>query len=145
MTGHFSRLPAAAVSDRRMSAATLRCLAALAVYADKDGRCFPSLKKLGTRLGVSRQAVQHHFRKLKALGYVITESQKRANGSQKVNAYQLVYHTPPQALGLAPLQALGLAPLPAHATSKMFTKKRVMKAENKNGQNFVAFNGPYDG
>ena len=53
----FSILQARAVEDKRISNSQFRTLAALGLYGDKDGWCFPKLKTLATILGKSRQAV----------------------------------------------------------------------------------------
>lgn len=89
--GHFSRLPAAAIYDSSVSAATLRVLAALGVYADRDGLCFPSTTTLARRLGLSRQGVQYHIKKLERLGYVMVSRRRREDGMNRPNLYQLVY------------------------------------------------------
>ncbi len=89
--GHFSRLPAAAVFDGRVSAATLRILAALAVYADRDGICWPSTTTLGRGLGCTRQNVRYHIKKLERTKYVWVERRKRGNGMNEVNRYHISY------------------------------------------------------
>jgi DNA-binding transcriptional ArsR family regulator len=89
--GHFSRLPAAAVFDRRLSAANLRWLAALGVYADRNGFCWPSMTTLARRMGCTRQNVSYHIRKVEGFGYVHVTRRKRGNGANDVNLYQLVY------------------------------------------------------
>lgn len=89
--GHFSRLPAAAVFDRRLSAANLRVLAALGVYADPNGYCWPSLTTVGRRIGCTRQNVAYHIKKIRKLGYLLVTQRKRGNGMNEVNLYQLVY------------------------------------------------------
>lgn len=91
--GHFARLPAAAVYDPSVSAATLRILAALGVYANQDGLCFPSTTTLARRLGLSRQGVQYHIKKLDRLGYIIVSRRRREDGMNRPNLYQLVYPT----------------------------------------------------
>ena len=89
--GHFSRLPAAAVSDRRLSHANVRFLAALGVYADRNGYCFPSMTKLARQMGCTRQNVRYHIGRLEKFGYINVTRRKRANGTNEVNLYQLVY------------------------------------------------------
>ena len=42
----FSIIPAKAISDKRISNAQLRTLAALGVYGDKNGWCYPKLSTL---------------------------------------------------------------------------------------------------
>ena len=89
--GHFSRTPAAAVFDNRVSHATYRVLGALAFCVNQDGICFPSTTTLARRLGCTRQNVRYHIRKLEQLGYVSVERRKRGNGMNEVNRYYLSY------------------------------------------------------
>jgi DNA-binding transcriptional ArsR family regulator len=90
-TGQFSRLPAAAVADPNVSHAALRVLAALGVYVDRDGVCWPATNTLAGLLGVSRAAVQKQIRSLERQGYVTTTRQRRANGGTGPNIYRLKY------------------------------------------------------
>ncbi|WP_374371702.1 helix-turn-helix domain-containing protein [Dongia sp.] len=70
MTGRFSRLPRAAVADRRLSGDDLRALAALCCYVDREGRCWVSTDRLASDLGIHRRSVQRHIKTLKGYGYV---------------------------------------------------------------------------
>lgn len=89
--GHFSRLPAAAVFDPRVTAKTMRALAALGTYADKHGMCWPSMGTLAKRLRLSRSGIRYHIKKLEQIGYVHVERRRKGNRSNEVNRYQLVY------------------------------------------------------
>jgi DNA-binding transcriptional ArsR family regulator len=92
MTGRFSRLPAAAVVDRRASAEAVRVLGLLGCYADKDGYCWPAVTTLARRLGLHRTTVQRHLRKLEALGYVDrAETMRASRGGWGRNRYRLSY------------------------------------------------------
>ena len=89
--GQFSRLAAAAVFDSRVTNRQVRVLAALASYSDKHGFCFPSVVRLATELGVTRNAVQFPLRRLEALGYVTVTPRHDRNGARRSNWYQLHY------------------------------------------------------
>jgi DNA-binding transcriptional ArsR family regulator len=89
--GQFSRLPAAAVFDRNVTNGNLRVLAALATYADKEGWCYPALGTLAKGLGVSRQAIQNHMRRLRLAGYVEAQVRRRPTGGFGPNLYRLIY------------------------------------------------------
>ena len=93
MTGRFSRLPAAAVVDLRLSAEALRVLAVLGCYADKTGRCWPAVTTMARRLGLHRTTVQRHLRKLEGtLGHVDrTETIRETRGGWGRNRYRLSY------------------------------------------------------
>jgi len=92
--GNFSRLPSAAVFDRRVSKTALRVLAAIGVYSDKSGVCYPGVKTLARRLGVTRPAVQRQLRKLEQLGYLVTKHRSRGIGGYGSNLYQIEYPRP---------------------------------------------------
>lgn len=94
--GNFSRLPAAAAFDRRLSRAALRVLAAICTYCDKFGTCYPGIARIAAELDVSRQAVQRQIRKLEQLGYLITTHRKRWQGGNMSNHYQVVYPDRPR-------------------------------------------------
>ena len=89
--GHFSRLPAAAVCDDRLGDRAVRVLAALGVYVDRNGVCYPAIERMAERLGVTRQAVQQQIRKLEVAGYVTTNHRIRSIGGNRSNLYQLSY------------------------------------------------------
>lgn len=48
-------------------------ISALASYMDRNGRCYPSQKRLASDLGVTRQTVIRYLKQLHAAGYVIKE------------------------------------------------------------------------
>ena len=85
----MSIVPAKAVSDPELTHAEFRVLAALCVHTDKAGYCFPAGRTLGRNLGVTRQAVQRHIRRLVYLGYISKKSRKRKNGSDTSNGYRI--------------------------------------------------------
>lgn len=87
----FSILQARAVEDKRISNAQFRTLAALGLFGDKEGWCFPKLKTLADILGKSRQAVNRDIMELAELGYVEIFHQYRADGGQQHNKYRLIF------------------------------------------------------
>jgi len=101
----FSIMPARAISDQRMSSAQLRTLAALAIFGDEDGWCFPKLATLGKMLGKSKQAVSMDIKVLVDLGYVQKQPQHRDDGSQRNNLYRILFDTPPLSLAEPPLSS----------------------------------------
>jgi hypothetical protein len=91
----FSILQAIAVSDRRVSDAQFRTLAALGMYADKNGWCFPSLKTLAADLKKSPQAVGRDTIALRKLGYLEVKNRYDAKTkSRHSNLYRLKYDLP---------------------------------------------------
>lgn len=90
--------------DERISHSQLRTLAALGMYGDKEGWCFPKLRTLGELLHKSRQAVSRDIQSLMALGYVEIYSQNREDGSRSSNKYRLIFDLPPQPVVDTPQQ-----------------------------------------
>lgn len=93
MTRRFSILQSGAVSDKNISDAQFRTLAALAIYGDKDGWCYPKLMTLAKLLGKSRQAVSRDIQALKKLGYIEIQAQFKER-AQTSNLYRLIFDTP---------------------------------------------------
>lgn len=89
--GRFARLARAAIFDTRVSSEALRVLAALAVYANREGQCFPSIETIARRLSCSERQVQRHIRSLRDLEYIIVFNQKRTRGGKGRNVYMLRY------------------------------------------------------
>ena len=89
----FAAVPKRAVKDHRLGNAAFRVLAAIASYADQDGQCFPSLRRIGKDLGCSRQAIHHQVKGLIAAGYVAQQRTRRPNRSNSSNHYQILYPT----------------------------------------------------
>jgi len=88
----FSILQAVAVSDRRVSDAQFRTLAALGMYADKLGWCYPSLKTLAADLKKSPQAVGRDTIALRKLGYLEVKNRYDSKTkSRHSNLYRLRY------------------------------------------------------
>lgn len=91
----FSILQARAVKDKRISDSQFRTLAALGMYADNEGWCFPMLSTLGTDLSKSKQAVGRDTIALRKLGYLEVQARYDKHGSRRSSMYRLKYDLPP--------------------------------------------------
>lgn len=94
----FSILQARAVRDHRISDSQFRTLAALGMYADEDGWCFPSLTTIGRDLGKSKQAVGRDIVGLRRLkDYLeVTSRYDAKTGGRHSNLYRLRFDPPPR-------------------------------------------------
>jgi hypothetical protein len=92
----FSILQARAVKDKRISDAQFRTLAALGMYADEDGWCYPLLSTLGVDLGKSKQAVGRDTIALRKLGYLEVTARYDKTGARKSSMYRLKFDLPRQ-------------------------------------------------
>ena len=90
----FSILQARAVKDKKISDAQFRTLAALGMYADQDGWCYPMLSTLGKDLGKSKQAVGRDTIHLRKLGYLEVHARFNENGGRRSNLYRLKFDPP---------------------------------------------------
>jgi hypothetical protein len=90
----FSIIQARAVRDTRITPRQFRTLAALGVYGDEDGWCFPKLSTLSEMLGVSNPTVSKDISELVELGYIEKHPQYRADGGRANNRYRLIFDTP---------------------------------------------------
>lgn len=61
----------------------------LALYADNDGRCFPSLTTLSKQVDMGRNALIAKIKVLEGLGVINTIRDDRNKGHNKVNVYVL--------------------------------------------------------
>ena len=91
MSTAFAAIPERAVKDRQLGNAAFRVLAAIASYADQDGRCFPSLRRIGEDLGYSKQAIHRQVKVLIAAGYVTQQRRRSRNGSESSSHYQILH------------------------------------------------------
>lgn len=99
----FSIIPARAVADTELSRSALAVLAALGIYGDREGWCWPSQSTLGDILGISRQAVGRHVKTLVKRGYL--ESKERRDPEtdrQLTNKYRILFDAPPATSEVAP-------------------------------------------
>lgn len=92
----FAILQARAVKDKRISDSQFRTLAALGMYADEDGWCYPSLATIGKDLGKSKQAVGRDTIALKKLKYLEVHARFKEDGSRRSNLYRLKFDLPPR-------------------------------------------------
>ena len=94
----FSRLPAAAVRDRRLDDRDVRVLAAIGIHADPAGYAYPSIATVAGHVGVSRRTIERRLVKLEACGYVTKARRTRTDGrgGYGTNAYILAYPRPPE-------------------------------------------------
>lgn len=66
----YAIVPIRAIRDPRLKPRTFQVLVAFCSYADRTGRTFVSLKKIGQDLGVTDAAIAHQVRTLTKLGYM---------------------------------------------------------------------------
>ena len=79
------------VFDLDLTPGAFRTLAELCRMANLDGKCWPSLKQLGERLGRSRAAISGYIAELREEGLIETETQKMANGYNYRLRYRVVF------------------------------------------------------
>jgi len=102
----FSILQAVAVKDKRISDSQFRTLAALGMYTDEEGWCYPSLVTLGKDLSKSKQSVGRDTIALKKLGYLEVKSRyDNKSGARHSNLYRLRFDLPPRQLDVDPPSA----------------------------------------
>jgi len=121
----FSILQSRAVGDIRISHSQFRTLAALGVYGNQNGWCFPSLKTLAQTLRKSRQAVSKDVQHLVALGYIEKKPQYREDGGQTSNLYRLVFDLPdltPATHDVAPPTTSNVDPLTTYNNDLLNTR-----------------------
>ncbi len=73
-SGTLVIMPAAAVFDRRLNAAEIRILAAISTYADRNGRCWPSVATLAERTGMSARHARSCLRALAESDHLAIEA-----------------------------------------------------------------------
>lgn len=105
MSGRFSRMPAAAVFDRRLKPEAKMVLAAFATYADRDGLCWPSLATIGNRLGMKDRMVQRWVKVLKETGYLIKLPAVQTDGGRRLKPHKVLYPDPDEVLNTSPHDA----------------------------------------
>ena len=68
--GHFARIPTEAALDPDISLNELRILALYAAHADRGGKCFPGLRRIGKMAGLSARGALKIYRRLEKRGYL---------------------------------------------------------------------------
>ena len=147
----FSIAPAKAVADTELSDSAYRTLAALGIYGDKNGWCFPRLQTVGNILGKSKQAVSRDIQTLQSKGYLeIHPRYDKESGARRSNLVRIRFDysetpdeqdpvncddTPPSTPEVdtpstsgVDVNALINAPLNEPSTSKEKTKLRGIEA-----------------
>lgn len=113
-TRHAAWVPLAASIDPGLPPESLRVLVWICGHADKERRCYPSLRKAARMLGLTRSGVQYHIRKIKGRGYLSAMKRKRPDGADSTNEYLIVYPPlscyPPASAVLAPPGKSGTGP-----------------------------------
>lgn len=90
-THKFVKMGVEAVCDLRLNSSEFRTLAALMIYADnKTGACFPSLKTIGKRIGISESQVSKNIGVLARYGYVLKMAKVSLGGRYKHNVYKVI-------------------------------------------------------
>ena len=88
----FSITPASAVSDESLTDSIYRTLAAIGLYGDKNGWCWPRQTTLAKIRGVSRKTINIHIKELTGLGYLnIQPRYDEETGAQKSNMMQVKF------------------------------------------------------
>lgn len=92
--GQFAIIPARALDDTRFdkNERYLRALLILGTYADRDGWCYPGLKLISERLGVTRPTASKTMQDLADWGYlmIVHRPGKDGEGNQS-NMYRIIH------------------------------------------------------
>jgi Helix-turn-helix domain len=96
--GRWSKLAARAVADRDLSATVVRVLAAIGIYAGRDGVAWPSQETIAGIIGIHRATVCRAIKRLRERGYLDRYRKPTSRGRYR-NVYQLRYphYVPPRA------------------------------------------------
>lgn len=89
-TDRFGIIPAAWFADPALGADEIAVLAALAVHADPEGRCWPSQATLARGLGRSRSWVIKVLNRLEAAGAIERHRRIAASGAMRTCLYRLL-------------------------------------------------------
>ena len=68
--GRWAKLSARAIADRHLSATVLRVLAAIGIYASREGIAWPSQDTIATVVGINRATVCRAIKRLRERGYL---------------------------------------------------------------------------
>jgi hypothetical protein len=82
-------------------------LMALADAADDEGLCWPGIRTLAAKCGVSGRTVQRMIKAFVSQGLLVVEERRRPNGRQTSNSYHLVIERYPDKLSSPTLKAGG--------------------------------------
>ncbi len=69
-------------------------LVALSLFANKHGRCFPSIKELAAMCGLTYEGMRRRLQKLVELGLISRIARFEKNGRQTSNGYVVLPDTP---------------------------------------------------
>jgi hypothetical protein len=86
----WAKLAARAVVDRNLRALDVRVLAAIGVYAGRDGTAWPSQETIAWALGIERATVCRSIKRLRTGGYLDRYRKRTARGHFR-NVYRLLY------------------------------------------------------
>ena len=86
----WAKLAARAVADRRLNATDVRVLAAIGIYAGRDGTAWPSQDRIAVDVGVERATVCRAIKRLRICGYLDRYRRRTPRGHFR-NVYRLLY------------------------------------------------------
>ena len=69
-------------------------LVVLADHSSTEGECFPSIKSVASKVGISDRSVVRHLSSLEKKGLIKRSTRTRPDGSQTSNSYSLLGVTP---------------------------------------------------
>jgi Helix-turn-helix domain len=75
------------LEHRGISTGAKLCYIRLLGFAGKDARCYPSIERLGTSLGVSERQARDYVKELERSGLIVVEQR----GLRKTNVYLFVW------------------------------------------------------
>src|SRR5271157_4487400 len=75
------------LEHRGISTGAKLCYIRLLGFAGKDARCYPSMERLGTSLGVSERQARDYVKELERSGLIVVEQR----GLRKTNVYLFVW------------------------------------------------------
>ena len=75
-SGLFAIVPASAVCDRRIGATDVRVLAAIAIHASRDGRCWPAVPTIAGLAQISARHARSCIGRLVELGHLEKEERR---------------------------------------------------------------------
>ncbi len=99
----WSKLAARAVVDRSLTATDVRVLAAIGIYAGRDGSAWPSQDTIALIIGINRATVCRAIKRLLAGGYLDRYRKPTSCGRYR-NVYRLLFppYAPPRTMGRRP-------------------------------------------